>query len=65
MKLFEFCQKTVLTGLTDEQRLFVTKLIMREVKIDALKRGISEQDAYFEFSRGLTAASQREIPSTE
>ena len=62
MKLFEYCNQLNLLKLSDDRRRFITKLIVREVQMYALKNNIDPEEAYFKFSHGLTKESQRELP---
>lgn len=61
MRLFEYCQRKNLLELTDDQRLFITKKIMQEVEKVAKEKGISMEDAYWQFSHGLTEGSDRVV----
>ena len=61
MRLFEYCNKKNLFTLSEDQRLFVSNLIVKKVKKAAKELGITEEDAYWRFSRGLIEGSDREI----
>ena len=61
MRLFEYCQRDNLLKLSDDQRLFVSNLITKEVKEAAKKKNISEEEAYWQFSHGLIEGSDRFI----
>lgn len=53
MKMFEYTKKKNLEKLSAEQRMFVAKVIMRDVKKIAVDKGITEQEAYEGYSKGL------------
>lgn len=59
MRLFEYCQKKNLMQLPDDQRLFISKKIIQEVNKVAKEKGISKEEAYWQFSHGLTEGSDR------
>ena len=61
MKLYEFCQQCNMVRLSDGQRKFVAKVILREVNKIAEREGLSHDDAYFRFSRGLYEEALQEI----
>lgn len=61
MRLFEYCQRDNLLKLSDDQRLFVSNLIKHEVEKAAKAKGITNEEAYWQFSRGLIEGSDRLI----
>ena len=62
MKLFEYCQMSNLVQMTADQRLFVSKLILKEVNKYAKKNNMSPEDAYFKFQYGLCEEALQELP---
>jgi hypothetical protein len=61
MRLFEYCQREKLLTLSQEQITFVSNLILHEVNKAAEEKGISKEDAYWQFSHGLIEGSDRFI----
>lgn len=53
MRMYEYTQKSVVNELSGDQRIFVAKKIMQEVKKIAGEKGISEEMAYELYSKGL------------
>ncbi|RKI35945.1 hypothetical protein D7V86_26730 [bacterium D16-51] len=53
MYMFEYTQKRKFNELSGEQKVFMAKVIMNDVKQIALEKNISEQLAYDLYSKGL------------
>lgn len=53
MYMFEYTQKRKFNELSGEQKVFIAKAIMNDVKQIALEKNISEQLAYDLYSKGL------------
>ncbi|RKI35991.1 hypothetical protein D7V96_26335 [bacterium D16-59] len=53
MYMFEYTQKRKFNELSGEQKVFIAKVIMNDVKQIALEKNISEQLAYDLYSKGL------------
>lgn len=51
--MFEYTQKRKFNELSGEQKVFMAKVIMNDVKQIALEKNISEQLAYDLYSKGL------------
>lgn len=51
--MFEYTQKRKFNELSGEQKVFIAKVIMNDVKQIALEKNISEQLAYDLYSKGL------------
>ncbi len=51
--MFEYTQKRKFNELSGEQKVFIAKAIMNDVKQIALEKNISEQLAYDLYSKGL------------
>ena len=60
MKVFELCRKENMAALDPDQQLFTAKMIVREVQKIARKKNISEEKAYYMYTKGLFDAD-REI----
>lgn len=51
--MFEYTQKRKFNELSEEQKVFMAKVIMNDVKQIALEKNIPEQFAYDLYSKGL------------
>ena len=52
MYMFEYTQKRKFNELSEEQKVFMAKVIMNDVKQIALEKNIPEQLAYDLYSKG-------------
>ena len=53
MKVFELCKKSNMKDMDPDQQLFTAKMIVREVQKIAREKNISEEEAYYWYSKGL------------
>lgn len=60
MLIFEAMKRKNMEALSWQQQVFLSKIIMRDVKKAAEAMGITEQEAYYWYSHGLFG-SDREL----